>query len=95
MRCHAEFRRTTGSDAVRHIARSELGRLDERRFIRYCPITFTEVETMDTEKWKSVVIPIKTYEILKKMAEREHRTLSGQFTFMIEKITNEEKEITK
>ena len=50
---------------------------------------------MDTEKWKSVVIPIKTYEILKKMAEREHRTLSGQFTFMIEKITNEEKELTK
>jgi len=50
---------------------------------------------MDTEKWKSVNIPIKTYEILKKMAEREHRTLSGQFTFVIEKIIKDEKEVVK
>jgi hypothetical protein len=50
---------------------------------------------MDTEKWKSVVIPIKTYKVLKRLAEREHRTLSGQFTFIIEQMTNKEKEITK
>ena len=40
---------------------------------------------MDVTKWKSVVIPIETYEELKQMAQRDYRTLSGQFTFLIEK----------
>jgi hypothetical protein len=40
---------------------------------------------MNAEKWKSVVVPIDTYQVLKDMAKREHRTISGQFTFVLEK----------
>jgi hypothetical protein len=40
---------------------------------------------MDPEKWKSVVVPIGTYQVLRDMAKREHRTISGQFTFLLEK----------
>ena len=39
---------------------------------------------MNPEKWKSVVIPIATYKLLRAMAKSEHRTLSGQFTLLIE-----------
>ena len=49
---------------------------------------------MDTEKWKSVVIPIESYRLLKEMARAEHRTISGQFTFILEKAkgASEERE---
>ena len=40
---------------------------------------------MNAEKWKSVVVPIDTYKVLRDMAKREHRTISGQFTFLLEK----------
>ena len=39
---------------------------------------------MDATKWKSVVIPIRSYELLKRMAKAEHRTISGQFTYMLQ-----------
>jgi|TARA_R100001086_G_scaffold127101_1_gene65743 hypothetical protein len=38
---------------------------------------------MNPEKWKSVVISIDTYNMLKKIAKRNHRTLSGQFTHLL------------
>jgi hypothetical protein len=40
---------------------------------------------MDPGRWKSVVVPISTYKVLRDMAKREHRTISGQFTFLLEK----------
>jgi len=42
---------------------------------------------MNPDKWKSVVIPIESYYVLKKMAAKERRTISGQFTFVLEKMT--------
>ena len=39
---------------------------------------------MDPGRWKSVVVPIDTYKVLRDMAKREHRTISGQFTFVLE-----------
>jgi len=42
---------------------------------------------MNPDKWKSVVIPIESYRVLKNMAAKERRTISGQFTFMLEKVT--------
>jgi hypothetical protein len=42
---------------------------------------------MNPDKWKSVVIPIASYLVLKKMAAKERRTISGQFTFVLEKLT--------
>jgi len=41
---------------------------------------------MDSTKWKSVVIPIDAYRDLKRMAEADHRTISGQFTYILRKI---------
>ena len=53
---------------------------------------------MDTEKWKSVVIPIAAYNVLTDLAKKEHRTISGKFTYLLEQkmATNkEEREVTK
>jgi hypothetical protein len=44
---------------------------------------------MNPEKWKSVVIPIESYRVLKDMAAKERRTISGQFTFVLEQMTGE------
>jgi|TARA_R100001163_G_scaffold54372_1_gene41722 hypothetical protein len=33
---------------------------------------------MDTEKWKSILVPRDTYEEIKKVAKAEGRTISGQ-----------------
>ena len=49
---------------------------------------------MDPEKWKSVVVPIGTYKVLRDMAKREHRTISGQFTFLLEKHQEEKQSYT-
>jgi hypothetical protein len=48
---------------------------------------------MDPEKWKSVVVPIGTYQVLRDMAKREHRTISGQFTFLLERHQESETQI--
>ena len=48
---------------------------------------------MDPGRWKSVVVPISTYQVLRDMAQREHRTISGQFTFLLEKHQENEGQI--
>ena len=47
---------------------------------------------MNPDKWKSVVIPIDSYRVLKSMAVDEHRTISGQFTYMLEKWSDQNQE---
>lgn len=42
---------------------------------------------MNPDKWKSVVVPIESYRVLKEMAAKERRTLSGQFTLLLEQVT--------
>tara|TARA_B100000674_G_C37418988_1_gene724116 strand:- start:244 stop:567 length:324 start_codon:yes stop_codon:yes gene_type:complete len=37
---------------------------------------------MDTNKWKSVLLPREIYDEVKVLAEANHRTLSGQLKFM-------------
>ena len=39
---------------------------------------------MDTEKWKSVLVPIEIYREIKKISKAEGRTLSGQLRLMFE-----------
>jgi macrodomain Ter protein organizer (MatP/YcbG family) len=41
---------------------------------------------MNVEKWKSVVIAIPTYKKLKKRAQKNHRTISGEFTYIMEQV---------
>ena len=39
---------------------------------------------MDTEKWKSVLVPIEIYQEIKTIAKAEGRTISGQLRLMFE-----------
>jgi hypothetical protein len=42
---------------------------------------------MDTTKWKSVVVPVESYHALRALAKAEHRTISGQFTYVLESFS--------
>ena len=44
---------------------------------------------VNTDKWKSVVIAIGDYQRLRELARDEHRTLSGQFTHLLEEALRE------
>ncbi len=46
---------------------------------------------MDTEKWKSVLVPIEVYQGIKAIAIHEKRTISGQLRIMFEKFCESEK----
>tara|TARA_R100000742_G_C4264224_1_gene82110 strand:- start:508 stop:654 length:147 start_codon:yes stop_codon:yes gene_type:complete len=39
---------------------------------------------MDTEKWKSVLVPIEIYREIKIISKAEGRTISGQLRLMFE-----------
>ena len=45
---------------------------------------------MAPKKWKSVVVPLETYKILKRMAKKEHRTISGQLSLVVKNLVKEE-----
>jgi len=47
---------------------------------------------MNPDKWKSVVIPLGSYKILRGMAVDEHRTISGQFTYLLERWSDKNQE---
>ena len=46
---------------------------------------------MNSDKWKSVVIAITTYKKLKRRAVRNHRTISGEFTHILQQAYNNER----
>jgi len=46
---------------------------------------------MDVDKWKSVVIAITTYQKLKKRAVKNHRTISGEFTYILEQADKDDR----
>ena len=50
---------------------------------------------MNPEKWKSVVITIESYNVLKAMSQREDRTISGQFTHLLKQLAKEPNETPK
>jgi|TARA_R100001126_G_C4840404_1_gene156607 hypothetical protein len=50
---------------------------------------------MDTTKWKSILVPVKTYEQIKRDAKREGRTISGQLRKVQELYTATRKEKEK
>ena len=37
---------------------------------------------MDSEKWKSVAVPIKTWNILKELSQDNDRSIGGQISFL-------------
>jgi inorganic pyrophosphatase len=43
-----------------------------------------EIAAMDTEKWKSVIVPKEVYDEIKVISHVEGRTISGQLRWMFE-----------
>jgi hypothetical protein len=43
---------------------------------------------MDTQRWKSVLVPIEVYRELKELSHIEGRTISGQLRVMFEMYAN-------
>lgn len=50
------------------------------------PKSFPAIEGkfMDTQRWKSVLVPRDVYEDIKNMAQEEGRTISGQLRLIFE-----------
>ena len=44
---------------------------------------------MDTDKWKSVLVPIEVYKEIKALAQSEGRTISGQLRIIFESYKRE------
>ena len=40
---------------------------------------------MDTDKWKSIAVPIETWKKLNELAKENFRTVGGTITYMTEK----------
>ena len=49
---------------------------------------------MDTDKWKSIAVPIATWEKLNKMAKENFRTVGATITYLTEKEYESLKEET-
>jgi len=45
-------------------------------------ITNKRENSMDSEKWKSVAVPIKTWNMLKELSEDNDRSIGGQISFL-------------
>ena len=50
---------------------------------------------MDTEKWKSILVPKDVYLEIKKIAAKEGRTLGGQLRFIYSQYVSEEQKRVK
>jgi len=50
---------------------------------------------MDTEKWKSILVPKDVYLEIKKIASKEGRTLGGQLRFIYSQYVSEEEKRVK
>jgi|TARA_R110002012_G_scaffold187808_1_gene354799 hypothetical protein len=45
-------------------------------------ITIKRENQMDSEKWKSVAVPIKTWNMLKELSQDNDRSIGGQISFL-------------
>ena len=45
---------------------------------------------MDTDKWKSVLVPIEVYREIKEISQKEGRTISGQLRIIFDKYKLEQ-----
>jgi len=48
------------------------------------PCTPKESDVMDTNKWKSVLVPREIYLVIKEMSKAEGRTISGQLRVIMD-----------
>ena len=50
---------------------------------------------MDTDKWKSIAVPIETWKKLNKLATENFRTVGGTITYLTQKEWEDEYESEK
>ena len=48
----------------------------------YQPNLEMEAINMDPDRWKSVAVPIKTWDMLKELSEDNDRSIGGQISFL-------------
>ena len=48
----------------------------------YQPNLEMEETNMDPDRWKSVAVPIKTWDMLKELSEDNERSIGGQISFL-------------
>jgi len=48
----------------------------------YQPNLEMEETNMDPDRWKSVAVPIKTWDMLKELSEDNDRSIGGQISFL-------------
>jgi|TARA_E500000318_G_C3498279_1_gene187310 hypothetical protein len=44
---------------------------------------------MDPNKWKSVVVSIEVYELLKDLAEKNERSVSRQLAYLVKQVAQQ------
>jgi hypothetical protein len=63
--------------------------------LAYNPVKEKDLCDMDTEKWKSILVPKDVYLEIKKIAAKEGRTLGGQLRFIYSQNVSEEQKRVK
>jgi len=63
--------------------------------VAYNPLKHKDLCDMDTEKWKSILVPKDVYLEIKKIAAKEGRTLGGQLRYIHAHYVSEEEKRVK
>ena len=57
-------------------------------------LTALKARVMDTDRWKSILVPREVYEEIKVMSKTEGRTISGQLRVVFEEYKTQKYAIT-
>tara|TARA_R110000822_G_scaffold1184_3_gene5339 strand:- start:543 stop:722 length:180 start_codon:yes stop_codon:yes gene_type:complete len=57
-------------------------------------LTALKAKVMDTDRWKSILVPREVYEEIKVMSKTEGRTISGQLRVVFEEYKSQKYAIT-
>jgi predicted DNA-binding protein len=57
-------------------------------------LTALKAKVMDTDRWKSILVPREVYEEIKVMSKTEGRTISGQLRVVFEEYKTQKYAIT-
>ena len=75
---------------------SSMGRVSSPFFLSLLVLslpTLTLELTMDTDKWKSIAVPIETWKKLNELAKENFRTVGGTITYLTQKEYESEKKL--
>ena len=76
---------------IRFLYLVKMDRVGVVSFLKFClknlniPPRWDKESYMDTDKWKSIAVPIETWKKLNKMAKQNFRTVGATITYLTEK----------